>query len=570
MTKKTKVRLTALCILLLTIGAAYLVYPQSPAISLGSFQRSGNLQLGLDLQGGSQLLYQADVSQVPNEDRQEAVNGVRDVIEERINAFGVGEPIIQTVRSGEDFRLNIELPGITDVGEAVKRIGETPLLEFKTEAEPVVYTEEQVAEIQKRNAANKQTAENILKQARLGADFETLARQYSEDPGSKDSGGALPEAEEGSYVEPFNEVVFEKATVGEVYPELVETDFGYHVIRLDSRVDPPAQDESTAGTDAATDTTVQAKKATAHHILFKKEPEEPVATGQNYISTNLTGKQLDNASVVFDPTTGLPTVSLNFDPEGSELFAKITKENIDKTIAIYLDGQIISAPTVNQEISTGEAVISGDFGLEEAKELAQRLNAGALPVPITLISQQQVGPTLGQESIERSLFAGLVGLAALSIFMIVYYRLPGLLAVIALCVYSLFVMVIFKLMPVTLTLAGIAGFVLSIGMAVDANVLIFERMKEELKRGKNVKHAIDDGFSRAWLSIRDSNASSLITCLILYWFGSSIIRGFAVTLAVGIIVSIFTAVNVSRILLLMTRLDKPWLYGIPKMTHKSE
>jgi protein-export membrane protein SecD len=566
MTKRIKVRLTAFCILLLAIGAGYIVYPQSPAISLGSFQRSGNVQLGLDLQGGSQLLYQADVSQVAEADRQAAVDGVRDVIEQRINAFGVGEPVIQTVRSGQDFRLNIELPGITDVQEAVKRIGETPLLEFKTEAEPVVYTEEQVAAIRKRNETSKATANDVLKQARSGADFETLARTYSEDPGSKESGGVLPEAEEGSYVEPFNEVVFEKATVGEVYPELVETDFGYHIIRLDSRIDPPASDESTTGTDAAAEATVQAKKATAHHILLRKESEEPVNTGQNYIATNLTGKQLDNASVVFDPTTGLPTVSLNFDSEGAALFAQITKDNIDKTIAIYLDGEVISAPTVNQEISTGEAIISGDFGLEEAKELAQRLNAGALPVPISLISQQQVGPTLGQESIERSLFAGIIGLIALSIFMIVYYRLPGLLAIIALGFYSLLVLVIFKLMPVTLTLAGIAGFVLSIGMAVDANVLIFERMKEELKKGKSVKHAIDDGFSRAWLSIRDSNASSLITCLILYWFGSSIIRGFAITLAIGIIVSIFTAVNVSRILLLMTRIDKPWLYGLPKKT----
>lgn len=568
MTKKTKVRITALSILLLAIGAGYIVYPNSPAISLGSFQRTGNVQLGLDLQGGSQLLYQADVSQVAEADRADAVNGVRDVIEQRINAFGVGEPVIQTVRSGQDFRLNIELPGITDVQEAVKRIGETPLLEFKTEAEPVVYTEEEKVVIRKRNDEGKKTAEDVLKQVRSGGDFEALARQYSEDPGSKDDGGVLPEAEEGSYIEPFNTVVFEKATVGEVYPELVETDFGYHIVRVDSRVDAPPANESTSGSDAATDTTVQAKKATAHHILLKKESEEPANTGQNYAATNLTGKQLDNASVVFDPTTGAPTVSLDFDSEGTALFAQITKDNVGKTVAIYLDGEVISAPTVNEQITTGEAVISGSFTLEEAKALAQRLNAGALPVPINLISQQQVGPTLGQESIERSLFAGIIGLIALSIFMIVYYRLPGLLAVVALVFYSLFVLVIFKLMPVTLTLAGIAGFVLSIGMAVDANVLIFERMKEELKKGKTVKHAIDDGFARAWLSIRDSNASSLITCLILYWFGSSIIRGFAITLAIGILVSIFTAVNVSRVLLLITRVDKPWLYGFTRSTEE--
>ncbi len=569
MTKKTKLRITALSILLLAIGAGYLAYPKGPAISLGSFQRSGNVQLGLDLQGGAQLLYQADMSNVPEADRTDSLNGVRDVIEQRINAFGVGEPVIQTVRSGNDYRLNVELPGITDVTAAAKKIGETPLLEFKTEGPEVVYTEEQKAAIRKQNDENKKTAEDVLKRVRSGESFDDLAKQYSQDPGSKDAGGDLGEAQEGTYVEPFNEVVFSKATPGEVYPELVETTFGYHIVRVDERTE-AATNEVAPGTDATNTATTEGKKAKVHHILLTKQSEEPVSTGPNYVATNLTGKQLDRASVVLDQTTGLPTVSLNFDSEGKELFAKITKENVNKTIAIYLDGQILSAPTVQQEISTGQAIISGSFSLDEAKQLTQRLNAGALPVPVSLISQQQVGPTLGQESIERSLFAGVVGLIALGIFMIVYYRLPGLIAMVALVLYSILVLVVFKLVPVTLTLAGIAGFVLSIGMAVDANVLIFERMKEELHRGKTVKQAIDDGFDRAWLSIRDSNASSLMTCLILYWFGSSIIRGFAITLAIGVLVSMFTAVNISRTLLKLLPVKNSWWFGVAPFNNEND
>lgn len=546
MKAQTKIRLSLAGILVLTLLAGLVDIPKGPDIKLGSVSRELKVHLGLDLQGGTSLLYDADVSQIPDEDRVTALEGVRDVIERRINAFGVAEPSIQTVRSGDDWRVLVELPGVTDITEAVNRIGETPLLEFKTEGEPQAYTDEEVDEIRQANKGVKKQANAVLKKLTgESADFEEMAKKHSDDPGSAIEGGDLGEVAEGTTVPEFNDVVFNKAEIGVVYPKLVETAFGYHIIRVD---------ELREGEEG--------RSAAVHHILFATEPEEPMALMPTYEATGLTGEQLENADVTFDPNTGLPTVSLAFNNEGKELFAQITKENVGKTVAIYLDGEAISTPVVQQEITSGEAIISGDFTLEESKLLAQRLNAGALPVPITLLSQQNVGPTLGQASIERSLFAGILGLVLLSIFMVVYYRLPGLISVIALGIYALLVLAIFKLWPVTLTLAGIAGFILSIGMAVDANVLIFERFKEELRKGKSLTQSIDDGFARAWTSIRDSNVSSLITCLILYWFGSSLIRGFAVTLAIGIALSMFTAITVTRNLLGVFRVKNLWWFGV--------
>ncbi len=541
MTVRMKVRLSLLGILVLTVLAGLVDYPKGPNLNFGTLQKEIKVHLGLDLQGGTSLLYNADVSQIGEADRQTAVDGVRDVIEQRINAFGVSEPVIQTIRSGSDWRIEVELPGVTDVNEAVRRIGETPVLEFKTEGEPPSFTEEQKAEIRKKNEENKTKAQGVLDQLKGGADFDTLAKENSEDPGSKESGGDLGEITKGQTVPEFEDIVFNTAEIGVLYPELVETEFGYHIIRVDERTE---------------------DKAKVHHILLRKMPEEPPITSPIYIDTGLTGEQLDRADVVFDQNTGLPTVSLTFNSEGKDLFAQITRDNVGKTVAIYLDKKIISAPVVQQEITSGEAIISGDFTLDEAKELAQRLNAGALPVPVELISQQNIGPTLGQQSIERSLFAAVLGLIMLSVFMVVYYRFPGVMAVIALLIYSLLVLAIFKLWPVTLTLAGIAGFILSIGMAVDANVLIFERLKEELRAGKPVRQSIDEGFKRAWLSIRDSNSSSLITCLILYWFGSSLVRGFAITLAIGILVSMFSAITITRNFLNAVRLKNLWWYGV--------
>ncbi len=580
MKSRTKLRLTLLGIVLLTVLAGLIDYPKGPDINIGNIQREVKVYLGLDLQGGTSLLYNADVSEIPTENRGESLQGVRDVIERRINAFGVGEPNIQTVRSGEDWRILVELPGVTDITEAVNRIGETPLLEFKTEGEPEEYTEEEIEAIRSANEEVRIKAETILTRVQSGEDFAELAREFSEDPGSAEKGGELGELTQGATVPEFDEVLFEKGTPGEIYPELVKTVFGYHIIQLETReevvsaaqesenTEQPAEGENLEQPAVDTEETAPELVATARHILLRTEPEEPVQRGINYVDTGLTGEQLDRADVILDPNTGLPTVSISFNSEGRKLFGQITEENLQKTIAIYLDGEIISSPVVQSKIENGEAVITGSFTFEEAQDLAKRLNAGALPVPIELISQSNVGPTLGQESIERSLFAGGLGLVLLALFMIVYYRLPGFVAVTALGIYSLLVLAVFKLIPVTLTLAGVAGFILSIGMAVDANVLIFERMREELRNGKPIKKAINDGFQRAWPSIRDSNMSSIITCFILYWFGSSLIRGFAITLAIGIIISMFSAITISRSLLTAWAVKNPAWYGIRK--RKSE
>jgi preprotein translocase subunit SecD len=266
--------------------------------------------------------------------------------------------------------------------------------------------------------------------------------------------------------------------------------------------------------------------------------------------TGLTGAYLDRASVQITRTQqalpNQPEVALTFNSEGAKLFEEITGRNVGQPLAIILDGEVINAPTVQEKISGGKAVITGLEDIKRAKELSIQLNAGALPVPINLIEQRTIGPSLGKQSLVQSLIAGLVGLALVVIFMIVYYRLPGLVAVLALVIYTLLTLSIFKLIPVTLTLAGVAGYILSIGMAVDANILIFERMKEETRKGGPINQVVNDGFARAWSSIRDSNISSLITAVILYMGTTGLVRGFAITLALGILISMFTAITVTK------------------------
>lgn len=277
-------------------------------------------------------------------------------------------------------------------------------------------------------------------------------------------------------------------------------------------------------------------------------PEDPneIDFLKQFRPSGLSGKHLKKSDIVFDPNTNQPQITLQFDDEGKKLFADITARNIGRVVAIFLDGIPISAPVVQQEITAGQAVITGNFTIDEAKELAQRLNAGALPVPIKLVQQQNIGPTLGRVSLEQSVIAGLIGFLAIVLFMLVYYKLSGLFAILALLIYVFINLAVFKLVPVTLTLAGIAGFILSVGMAVDANILVFERTKEERKAGVESNKALERGFTRAWNAIRDSNVSSLITVFILGYFGSSLIRGFAVTLGIGILVSMFTAIFVTR------------------------
>ncbi len=448
--------------------------------------------LGLDLQGGTQLVYEANVTNIPEADRAGAMESARDVIERRVNAFGVSEPVVQVNKgSNGEYRIIAELAGIKDVKQAIQMIGETPILEFKE------------------------------------------------------------------------------------------------------------QDDNAAA--------IQADASTTTALTVN-----PDSLWKN---TELTGKYLKRAILEFSPNDGTPEVSLEFNSEGSKMFEDITTRNVGRPVAIFLDGYVISAPTVNEKITGGKAVISGQFNIDEAKLLVKRLNSGALPVPVSLVSQKTVEASLGSKSVNNSLQAGLIGLLLVSIFMIVMYRLPGVLSVLSLFVYGLTMLAIFKaipvgialplifvmvalifytfneikifssslallftvigillffyaLKPVTLSLSGIAGLILSIGMAVDANILIFARTKEELRQGKSVSQSVADGFKRAWPSIRDGNISALITCLILMFFGTSSVQGFGTTLFIGISVSLFSAVVITRVLSILVLgnwLEKRmWLLGVKK------
>ncbi|KKQ28668.1 MAG: Protein translocase subunit SecD, partial [Candidatus Moranbacteria bacterium GW2011_GWD1_37_17] len=343
---------------------------------------------------------------------------------------------------------------------------------------------------------------------------------------------------------------------GQIYPDLIETLYGWHIIKkMESREE---------GGE---------KEVRAEHILFAKATIDMFAD-LKYEATGLTGKNLKNATVEF-ASQGLsePQVALKFDNEGTKLFSELTKNNIGKSIAIYLDGEIISAPTVQVEITNGEAVITGNFSLDEAKDLVKRLNEGALPVPINLVSQESVDASLGEKSLITSLKAGYIGLGLVMLFMIAYYRFLGLIASIALLIYAALMVSIFKLSgltpwQITLTLPGIAGFILSVGMAVDANILIFERTKEEIRKGRTITGALDEGFKRAWTSIRDGNFSSIITSFILIELGTGFVKGFAITLIVGVLLSMFTAIIISRTLLNFILgewiSNKLWLVGLKK------
>ncbi len=394
-------------------------------------------KLGLDLQGGTHLVYQADLSDIEPDNYTDSMQGVRDVIERRVNLFGVAEPVVQINKVGSDYRLIVELAGIKNVREAIEMIGQTPALDFR------------------------------------------------EQKGEAESERILAEQKE----------IQEKLSQGDEITEL---------------------------------------------------EKEQLLEDPYFKPTELTGRYLEEAQLNFGQQAYQPQVNLQFNDRGSQIFEELTSRNIGKRLAIYLDGSPISAPVVQGVIPGGKAQITGDFTLSEAKELVQRLNAGALPVPIELINQQTIGASLGRSSLEQSLGAAVLGFLAVLLFIIFYYRLPGLLASLALLIYVALILAIFKMIPVTLTLAGIAGFILSIGMAVDANILIFERFKEEFKSGKSLGGSIEEGFSRAWPAIRDGNLSTIITCVILYILATGLVKGFALTLGIGVLISMFSAIIVTR------------------------
>lgn len=545
MSNRTKIRLGVLGIFVFAMAAAVFDFPDALGMRLpAAWQRP--FRLGLDLQGGVQLVYSADVDNVPEADQGDALEGARDVIERRVNIFGVSEPVVQTAKSGNEWRVIVELPGVTDVNAAVNLIAETPRLEFKiinpnpTTTAPVI-----------NEAEVKAQAEAVLKQALgPGADFTALAKEHSDDS-SGDAGGELGWAKRGMFVPEFEAACFDQGQVGRVHPELVQTRFGFHVIQ------PLERRGSGDGLEAR-----------CRHILFSTAAPSPA---DEWMNTGLNGAHLKRATVAFDPTTSEPQVSLQFNPEGADLFSQITQRSIGQPVGIFLDGSLISSPVVREAITTGSAVISGNFTVAEAKQLRERLNAGALPVPITIISQQTIGPTLGQAAVQKSLYAGVLGVLLIVGYLLVMYRWPGVLASLTLVVYGLTVLTLFKLIPVTLTLAGISGFIFSLGIAVDANILVFERLKEELRAGNLLERAIALSYRRAWPSIRDSNLSTLLTCLVLLGFSTSIVKGFALTLALGILVNLVTTMVASRLLLSVfqpRRRAERWLwwYGVRTST----
>lgn len=406
-------------------------------------------------------------------------------------------------------------------------------------------------------------ATDLLEQLRGGANFEQLAQQWSNGPSGAQA-GSLGEFGRGEMVPSFEAAAY-ALNEGE-YSELVETQFGFHIIRSDKA---PRQEEDSAtydelivtGDDAASRAQVILTRMQNGEI---KEVQEQVHLRTLFFSllptgwkdTALDGKHFRSATVTLDPVSNLPIVQITFDEEGAQMFQELTKNNVGKRIAIFVGGQLISAPTVQGEISGGTAVITGSQSLAEAKQLSTDLNTGAIPAPIFLNGQRTVEATLGASALQTSLQAALIGIVILMTYMIVVYRVLGLLANIALSMYA-FIFFAFLKMPlflfssqhIVLTLAGMAGIILSIGMAVDANVLIFERMKEELRKGKHLSTAARTGFERAWPSIRDGNMSTFITCSILFLIGTSIVRGFAVTLGIGVLLSMFSAIVVTRWLL---------------------
>ncbi|MBP6859125.1 MAG: protein translocase subunit SecD [Candidatus Magasanikbacteria bacterium] len=545
---KQTVKWRIFSIFLLTVFCLLVVFPvyanrgidwvnQKANIGLPKLPASG-FNLGLDLQGGAHLVYQANTALIPDSDKASAVEGVRDVIERRVRGgLGVSEPLVQTTRVNNDYHVIVELPGVTDVNQAIKMIGETPILEFKEESnEPLrALTAAEQKEMDTFNAEAQKKAKAAQKDIAAGMDFAEAVTKYSEDEQTKSTGGDLGFLD--NTIVPDFYAWAEKHKDGEVSTELIKSFDGINVIKRLSAQPKDVNDTSTP------------KTYNIARILFKtKKPTDIVPPAEQWKASGLSGKQLKRAEVSQSTQTGQVQVALNFDDEGTQLFADLTKRNVGKSVAIFLDGSAISIPQVNEPILGGSAVISGSFSLQEARLLAQRLNSGALPVPVELISQQKVDATLGADSLQKSFMAGIYGLIAVLIYMVLYYRLPGFIAAISLSMYVLINLVLFKTIGVTLTLSGIAGFILSIGMAVDANVLVFERLKEELRSGRSLKNAVEEAFVRAWPSIRDSNITTLISCIFMVWMGG-FVKGFAVVLAIGVLVSMFSAIVLTRTIL---------------------
>jgi preprotein translocase subunit SecD len=461
------------CIIVLALAAAWVDLPGNPGIHIHvgpiNVDRDLELRRGLDLQGGLEVLLEADL---PAEEAVDAsaMEATRSIIEQRVNGLGVSEPLIQLSGSR---RIIVELPGIEDPERAIETFGQTGLLEF------------------------------------IDAGYEYLIA------------GEVVTTTEGL------------AAGTEVTPTVTVT----------------PTEEIPLATPVTTTASITATPELTPTVTVT--PSVSTETEGKVYQTILTGRHLTEAAMSFDDL-GLIEIHFELNDEGAALFGTYTAENVGQLLCIVLDKEVVSCATIQQAIPDGKVRITreGGFPIEEAQDIVIRLRYGALPIPLRVETSRTVGPTLGEDSLQKSLLAGLIGLTTVIVFMLLYYRFPGFLADVALVIYAVLVVALYELIPVVLTLPGIAGFILSVGMAVDANILIFERMKEELRADKGLRLAVEQGFSRAWPSIRDSNFSTLITCAILFWFGSyfgaSVVKGFALTLGLGVVVSMFTAIIVTR------------------------
>ncbi len=493
-------------IIFLGLIAGWIDLPDNPGLHIGPISKDIKVHEGLDLQGGLQVLLEADVpncATVPTD----SMDAAKSIVENRINGLGVVEPLVQ--RSGT-CRIIVQLPGITNPDEAIKTFGGTGLLEF-VDAGDTPLTEGQVV--------------------------QTTGLSTVVVPGQPTPTAA-----------PVTPTVEPSPTAVITFTAGVTT---------------------TAGVTSTTGVTTS-EGVTSTTPITSTTPVTPT------YQTIMTGKDLQTASVAFQQTTNQPYIQFSLTSDGAKIFGDFTSKNVGKYLAITLDKRVISSPVIKSAITGGSGIIEGQFTLDQANNLVVQLKYGALPIPLKVVQSNSIGPTLGRDSVNKSITAGAIGLIIVILFMLLYYRLPGLLADLALTVYALIVFAIYKfgvpgIFPyVTITLPGIAGFILSVGMAVDANILIFERMKEELRGGRTLMLAIEAGFQRAWPSIRDSNISTLITCAILLWFGASfgasIVAGFALTLAIGVLISLFTAVTVTRTFLRLTMdmsvTENHWWFGV--------
>lgn len=431
----------------------------------------------------------------------------------------------------------IQIPQMTDKKESNRKVFTQE--EYRISHIVISFTGSSLSSFNKNIHISKEEAkkkaEKIL--SNILSNNTTFEKEVinSDETNSAKNGGDMGFISKSNIMPEIGDIIFTASTVvGNIIPQVIETGFGYHIIKVTDHKDAKSE----------TKTEPQLKYIS---VTLKLKPTKPQ---EGWAETKLTGAQFKRADVTFDQL-GRPQVSIKFNDEGTQLFAELTKKNLQKPIAIFLDGQILTSPIVQTEITNGEAVITGDFNTQAAITLARDLNTGAIPAPITLVAQNNVGPTIGADALKYSIYASVLAFIFVAIFMMLYYKLSGIISVIALIFYTTLMLSIIKLVPITLTVAGIAGMILSVGMAVDANILIFARIKEELKiNKKSLKIAIEIGFNRAWSAIWDSHISSLLTAIILFIFGTGMIRGFAVILIVGIILSLFSAVYITRQIML--------------------